>query len=158
MVPKRPHDSPATGPGYTRVPEGTELVITVDHVPRTLQYDVVVRYQTQVRGDWEVARITIERPEGYDHEGACSTAHPSYEQNIPFALPERSNSVNALSDICLERGKVYKVKLYFERHRQTEDNPAAHILIDSVSHIFSGALAANNIGIDEEFDPLSFSW
>lgn len=131
-VGKRPQDGPATGPGFTRVHEGTELQINIDGPPRTMQYDVVVRYQTQVRGDWEVARITIERPDGYDLEGACSNAHPSYEQNIPFALPEQTTSVKALSNVCLEQDKVYKVKLYFERHRQTEDNPAAQILIDSV--------------------------
>lgn len=98
-----------------------------------MPYDVVVRYQTQVRGDWDVARITIERPDGYELEGSCSNAHPSYEQNVAFALPEGRTSVAALSNICLEKDKVYKVKLYFERHRQNEDNPAAQILIDSVS-------------------------
>lgn len=134
------HDGIATGPVYTRVHEGTELSINVDSVPRTMQYDVLVRYQTQVRGDWDVARITIERPDGYDHEGACSNAHPSYEQNIAFALPETSTSVNALNNVCLERGKVYKVKLYFERQRQTEDNPAAQILIDSVYEHFSNPI------------------
>lgn len=97
-----------------------------------MQYDVVVRYQTQERGDWDVARITIERPDGYEPTGACSNSHPSIEQNIPFALPERSTSITALGNVCLERDKTYKVKLYFERHRAEQDNPAAQILIDSV--------------------------
>lgn len=128
--PRDPH-SPWTG--YTRVHEGTELEITVDNVPRTMSYDVTVRYQTQVRGDWEVARITVVRPEAYNPEGPCANSHPSYEQEIPFTLPEHDTSVVALSNTCLESGKIYKIKLYFERHRQNEDNPSAQILIDSVS-------------------------
>lgn len=137
MAKERPYDRPATwtGPGYTRVHEGTELEFTVDDIPRTMPYDVVIRYQTQVRGDWEVARITIERPDDYDANGDCSKSHPSYEQHIQFGLPEHSTSITALDNICLERGKIYKVKVVFERHRQNEDNPAAQILIDSVNAI-----------------------
>lgn len=146
---EHPYDRPATwtGPGYTRVHEGTELEFTGIQIPRTMHYDVVVRYQTQGRGDWEVARITIERPDGYDHEGACSDVHPSYEQNVQFALPEQTTSVSALNNICLEHGKVYKVKLYFERHRLNEDNPAAQILIDSVCLILIYSTSAMGIQI-----------
>lgn len=97
-----------------------------------MTYDVVVRYLTQTRGNWEDARITLERPEGYDPEGPCANSHPSYEQQIPFSLPENDNKVVALHDICLEENKVYKFKIHFERHRNSEDNPAAQILIDSV--------------------------
>lgn len=101
-----------------------------------MQYDVLVRYQTQVRGDWEVARISIERPDEYYSENACGTSQPEYEQNIPFILPEHSTSVVALNNICLEHGRAYKVKVYFERHRQSGDNPTAQILIDSVSLLY----------------------
>lgn len=144
---------PWTGPGYTRVNEGNELVFTVDEIPKTMPYDVVVRYQTQSRGDWEVAKITIVRPPGdYDPNGPCPNAHPTYEDHIPFSLPERESNVVALSNVCLEHGKIYKIKLLFERQRRVEDNPAAQILIDSLTaiprieatQVFSGTPEADN--------------
>lgn len=97
-----------------------------------MSYDVAIRYQTATRGDWEDARITIVRPDGYDPEGPCANSHPSYEDRVPFSLPEYETSVVALYDVCLEQGKAYKFKINFQRHRQHEDNPSAQILIDSV--------------------------
>lgn len=100
-----------------------------------MPYDVVVRYQTQSRGDWEVAKITVVRPDEYDPAGPCPNSHPSYEDRVPFTLPERGSSVIALQNVCLEHGKIYKIKLLFERQRTHEPNPAAQILIDSISTI-----------------------
>lgn len=40
-----------------------------------------------------------------------------------------------MSNVCLEQGKIYKIKLLFERQRKSEDNPAAQILIDSLTTI-----------------------
>ena len=121
-----------TGQGYERVPEKSELDITVGGIPRTMTYDVVIRYLTQTRGDWEDAHITIIRPDEYDPNGNCSNSHPSYEQAVPFILPEHDTYVVAMHDVCLEQDKTYKFKIRFERHRHDEDNPAAQILIDSV--------------------------
>lgn len=127
--------APWTGPGYKRINEGNELVFTVYDLPKTMPYDVVVRYQSQSRGDWEVARITVVRPEEYNPDGPCPNSHPSYEDRALFKLPERESSVVALSNVCLEHGKIYKVKLLFERQRTHEPNPAAQILIDSITAI-----------------------
>lgn len=122
-----------TGPGYKRVNEGAELEFTVDTVPRTLPYDVLIRYQTQSRGDWDIARITIIRPDGVDPNGPCAASHPSNEQDVPFRLPEYATSTIALSSVCLEKGQTYKVRILFERQHEQEDTPAAQILIDSLS-------------------------
>lgn len=99
-----------------------------------------------------MARITVIRPEQYNPEGPCANSHPSYEDRIPFSLPEQSTNVVALTNVCLEQGKVYKIKLSFERQRHQEDNPAAQILIDSLSvipriqetPIFTGSPPADN--------------
>lgn len=130
--PPRDRESDWTGPGYIRVPEGNEIIFTVDSVPKTTEYDVTIRYETQLRGGWEQATATIERPEPYDPEGPCANAHPSYEDRVPFSLPEYDRSVVALQNVCLEQGKVYKFKIHFARHRSHEDDATAQILIDSV--------------------------
>lgn len=106
--------------------------MNVDDLPRTMSYDVTVRYKTQTPGNWEDARITVNRPDPYDPNGPCANSHPIYEDRVQFSLPEYQSSVIALHDICLEEGKAYKFKINFVRHRIDEDNPASQILIDSV--------------------------
>ncbi|XP_055695879.1 laminin subunit beta-1 [Lutzomyia longipalpis] len=126
------HRPKVTGPGYVRVPERTELVFVVDDIPRTMSYNVLIRYSTQTPGDWEIGTITVLRPDEYDPDGSCPQAHPSYETRRPIVLPEHQSSVVGLEDVCLERGKVYKFKIHFERHNHAEDNAAAQIFIDSI--------------------------
>jgi laminin, beta 1 len=121
-----------TGPGYQRVYEGTDLEFNIDNIPKTMNYDVIIRYQTQMKGDWEDARITVVRPDLYDPEGACANSHPAHETNRPIFLPEYDNQKLALQDVCLESGKIYKIRVSFTRHNSYEENPAAQILIDSV--------------------------
>lgn len=145
--------APWTGPGYERVNEGNELVFTVDEVPKTMPYDVVIRYQTHTPGNWEVATISIVRPDPYDPNGPCADGVPQQEDHVPFSLPDHQLSVVALNSICLEQGKEYKVKLLFERQRQAEENAAAQILIDSLTlvprieatTIMNGSPAADNL-------------
>ncbi|EDW76145.1 uncharacterized protein Dwil_GK14820 [Drosophila willistoni] len=142
-----------TGTGMKRLPENTELTIVVDDIPRSMPYDVVVRYQPTARGDWEDAYITLVRPDEIDPEGECAGLVAAYgtETKIPFSLPDRDRQVVALHDVCLETGKIYKFKIFFERRVHNEDNPAATILVDSltliprieVTPIFSGSPIAD---------------
>lgn len=128
-----------TGIGFIRVPENTELVITVNDIPRSMPYDVVVRYQTTSRGDWEDAYITLVRPDEVDPNGECAQSIQQgssiYETRIPFTLSDRERQVVALHDVCLESSKIYKFKIHFERRRHNEDNPSATIMIDSLTLI-----------------------
>lgn len=115
--------------------EGTSLTITVDDVPRTMPYDIVLRYQSQRPGDWEDARITVVRPEPYAAEGVCGASHPSNEQNVRFRIPERETSTVALPEVCLEQGKVYRFKIYLYQQRINDPDPNAQIYIDSLTLI-----------------------
>lgn len=142
MVPYHPPQDripDTTGIGFIRVPENSELIITVDDIPRSMPYDVVIRYQSTSRGDWEDAFITLVRPDEVDPAGDCAAAVPPgssvYESRVPFYLPDRERQVIALREVCLEAGKVYKFKLHFERRRHNEDNPTATIMIDSLTLI-----------------------
>lgn len=130
-------DRPAdfTGTGFERVPENSEITFKVDNVPKSMPYDIVIRYHSTTRGDWEDAYITLVRPDEIDIDGACAGEHVSsaYETRVPFSLPEHQRDVVALKDVCLEAAKVYKFRIRFEHHRHNEDNPAAQILIDSLT-------------------------
>lgn len=133
IIRERSHDYPPTwtGDGFIRVHEGNEVTFTINEIPKTMNYDIVLRYLTQTKGDWEDVRVTIERPD-YDPEGPCGNSHPNYERNRPLSLGEYETSAVALYDVCLENGKTYKFKISFQRQNPHEDNPAAYILIDSV--------------------------
>lgn len=134
MVRERGYDRGAdsTGPGFIRAAEGTELKFEVDDLPKTMNYDVVIRYQPQMKGDWESVRVTVVRPDVYDPEGPCANSHPNYERDIRTTLPDYETSAVALHDICLESGKSYKFIVSLQRHEPYQDNPAAQILIDSI--------------------------
>lgn len=130
-----PQDRPPywTGPGFMRTYEGSQITITVPYVPKTMEYDVVVRYQSQSSNDWEDASIIILKPNDFDPEGPCGESEESYGEKIHFRLPDREMSTVAVRNVCFEEGKPYKFKITFRRQSFEEDNPVAQILIDSVS-------------------------
>uniref|UniRef100_A0A8D8FJB6 Laminin subunit beta-1 n=1 Tax=Culex pipiens TaxID=7175 RepID=A0A8D8FJB6_CULPI len=134
VIREHPHDrQPSwTGPGFIRAHEGTELKFTVDDIPKTMNYDVVVRYSPQMKGDWEDIRMSVIRPDDYNPDGPCANSHPNYERDIHTTLSEYESSAVAMHDVCLETGKTYKFIVSFQRHNPYDDNPAAQILIDSI--------------------------
>ncbi|XP_065087000.1 laminin subunit beta-1 isoform X1 [Ochlerotatus camptorhynchus] len=134
VIREHPHGHPPTwtGPGFIRAYEGTELKFTVDDIPKTMNYDVVVRYSPQMKGDWEDIQTSVIRPDEYDPEGPCANSYPDYERDIHTTLSEYETSAVALHDVCLETGKTYKFIVSFQRHDPYKDNGAAQILIDSI--------------------------
>lgn len=44
-----PHASSWTGPGFARVEDRAGLMFQAPPVPRAMEYDIVLRYETQVR-------------------------------------------------------------------------------------------------------------
>ena len=40
-----------TGPGFMRVSEGDSLTFTIDDIQASMYYDIVIRYEPQVRSE-----------------------------------------------------------------------------------------------------------
>ena len=153
VIRDRPRDRQPTwtGPGFIRAHEGTELKFTIDDIPKTMNYDVQIRYSPQIKGDWDDVRISIIRPDPYDPEGDCANSHPSKEVNIHTTLAEYELSKIALEDICLEQGKTYKFIVSFQQHNPYDNDPAAQILIDSVSKIMRIGMYVGHWGLNFDF-------
>jgi laminin, beta 1 len=124
-----------TGPGFVKVFEGGDLSFTVDNIPKTMPYDIQLRYSPQIRGSWDDVRISVVRPDGIPVDSACYNVNLLEEQERPLRLHEYETKVIALNDLCLEEGKTYKFIVSFHRQSSYEPNPNAQILVDSVKPI-----------------------
>lgn len=116
-----------------KVYEGGDITFTVDNVPKTMNYDVQLRYSPQIRGSWDDLRVNLVRPDGIGHDSACYNINPLEEQELKRSLNEYETHTIILQDLCLEEGKTYKFIISLQRQSSYEPNSKAHILVDSVS-------------------------
>lgn len=113
--------------------EGSDLTFTIDDVPKTMNYDIQIRYLPQIKGSWEDVRVSLVRPDAIGEGSGCYNANPFEEQEKQLRLEEYDSKVVALEDLCLEEGKVYKFIVSLHRQSPYEPNPKSQILVDSVS-------------------------
>ncbi|XP_012252560.2 laminin subunit beta-1-like [Athalia rosae] len=121
-----------TGRGFMRAYEGSTLTFSVDDIPKTMEYDVVVRYEPEMPGAWEDVQILIERDGPVDPDGPCREWQPSDDRRLVQLYPDR-HSIVAIRNVCLEAGKRYTVHLNFKAFSARRDTPSASILVDSIA-------------------------
>lgn len=124
-------DSSWTGLGFMRVFEGSTLEFDINDVPASMEYDIVIRYESQVRTHWQEARVTLERPGPIDPTGACANTIPHDDKKV-VSLPHDERYVVVYPPTCLEKGKNYKLIIDFKHYDRETDTPSASVLIDSV--------------------------
>lgn len=136
-----------TGPGFLRLTEHINLIFTVSYVPRTMLYDIFLRYETHLGRHWNVARINVLRPKQPELKDLC---RDKIDGEIAFRLFGNETIAPILNAVCLQRGETYRIKLSFDRQHSILANPDAYILIDSLvlmPHIASATrlIGAENI-------------
>uniref|UniRef100_A0A672J263 Laminin, beta 2-like n=1 Tax=Salarias fasciatus TaxID=181472 RepID=A0A672J263_SALFA len=94
-----------TGPGFARVKDGAGLVFTVDNIPYAMEYDIMIRYEPEVRGRRRRGRL-----------GGLSGLMTVFMPR-PF---------------CFEPSNRYVVSIRFQRHGVSHRHLTAFILIDSL--------------------------
>ncbi|XP_046984371.1 laminin subunit beta-1 isoform X1 [Schistocerca americana] len=122
-----------TGTGFMRAFTGSELEFPINNIQQGMDYDIVIRYEPQVPGTWEV-QVDVIRPGPVDRSGPCANAIPDDDTKVVFLSPD-SRSVPVSPPVCLEPGKDYKVRLTFKRYDGETDVPSASILVDSIALI-----------------------
>uniref|UniRef100_A0A8C5FLL0 Laminin, beta 2 (laminin S) n=1 Tax=Gadus morhua TaxID=8049 RepID=A0A8C5FLL0_GADMO len=127
-----------TGLGFARVPQGGSLEFSVADVPLSMEYDLLLRYESQLLRDWEEVRVTVVRPGSIPTSSPCGNTIPA-DDRLTTTLPAGSRFVVVPSPICLERGVAYTLRLEFTRYGDANSvsggGAETILLIDSVSHI-----------------------
>ncbi|XP_055351401.1 laminin subunit beta-1-like [Paramacrobiotus metropolitanus] len=123
-----------TGPGFVQVSEGATLEFTLDNVPYSTEYHILVRYDSTGNRDWREIGMELIRPPTGDPSGPCANEiqQPGY---MITSLPagQRYQFVNP--PVCLERGQTYTLKLDFGRQGDPGGSAASAVMIDSVAII-----------------------
>ena len=123
-----------SGTGFMRLHPLSAIEFTLDGVPESKLYDLVVRYEPQVSGRWENVVLNIRR-QGFGG-GACSNYTGPDQEAQRLELSSSSREAAATS-VCLEKGLRYILTLEvkdFERPI-TDGGEAPSVLIDSVSFV-----------------------
>ena len=81
------------------VHEGDKIVFEVNNIVKSLEYQLVIRYEPQLSRAWDDVRITVTRPQPVNQNGPCSNT-----------IPQVGSDNNSLVVVCdLEWNGTYTV-------------------------------------------------
>ncbi|XP_067447150.1 laminin subunit beta-4 [Thunnus thynnus] len=129
IIPRqRTPEQPITwsGLGLVRVLDGAGLRFTVDNLPSSMDYQLVIRYEPESPSDWLASVSIIMLSPG---DGGCSS-DPTGTKTL--TLPGNSRGGVLDSAVCLNAGGRYFVDITLNKQPGPE---GSHILIDSMGLI-----------------------
>jgi len=133
----REHRPPVTwtGDGFLMVQEDNSVTFIVRDLPQSRNYDLVLRYQTNMPQDWQYVEVEIDRPNrgNIPTSSPCGNTMPNDDSWV-VSLPGPPATFHSLGIICLEENYTYRIKVDFKRYQQNSgyDDPTPDILIDSL--------------------------
>ncbi|XP_058501372.1 laminin subunit beta-1a [Solea solea] len=120
-----------TGVGLVNVPEGAFLEFTVDNIPHSMEYDIIIRYEPQLPDQWEEVLMTVMRPEPIRAHNRCVNTVPD-DDNQMTSLHPGSRYVVLPRPVCFETGLNYTVRLSLPLYSALSDVQSPYTLIDSI--------------------------
>lgn len=131
----RPHPfdhSPTwTGTGLVNVPEGAYLEFTVNNIPHSMEYDIVIRYEPQLPDQWEEVLMTVMRPGLITADSRCVNTVPD-DDNQMVSLHPGSRYIVLPRPVCFETGLNYTIRLSLPLYSALSDVQSPYTLIDSI--------------------------
>uniref|UniRef100_A0A669F8D6 Laminin, beta 1a n=1 Tax=Oreochromis niloticus TaxID=8128 RepID=A0A669F8D6_ORENI len=121
-----------TGIGLANVPEGAFLEFTVDNVPHSMEYDILIRYEPQLPDVWEEVLMAVMRPRPIQPDSRCINTVPD-DDNQMISLHPSSRYVVLPRPVCFESGLNYTIRLSLPLYATFGDVQVPYTLIDSVS-------------------------
>ncbi|XP_077424788.1 laminin subunit beta-1a [Vanacampus margaritifer] len=135
MVVSRPHPqdhSPTwTGIGLANVPEGAFLEFTVDNIPHSMEYDVLIRYEPQLPDQWEEVLMTVMRPGPIRADSRCINTVPDDDHQM-ISLHPGARHAALPRPVCFESGLNYTIRLSLPLYSALSDVQSPYTLIDSI--------------------------
>ncbi|KAJ8381669.1 hypothetical protein SKAU_G00024470 [Synaphobranchus kaupii] len=129
VIPRqRTGDQPITwtGPGFVRVQDGAGLRFTVNNLPVSLDYALIIRFEPETVDNWAaIVKVVLAGSPG---DGICPI--PTEKHTVMLSGSGRTSLQDPF--LCLNHGGQYYVDIVFERRTNTEPQPNSYILIDSI--------------------------
>ncbi|XP_068168110.1 laminin subunit beta-1a [Antennarius striatus] len=120
-----------TGIGLVNVPEGAYLEFTVDNIPHSMEYDILIRYEPQLPDQWEEVLMTVMRPGPITADSRCINTVPD-DDNQMISLHPGSRYVVLSRSVCFESSLNYTIRLSLPLYSALSDVQSPYTLIDSI--------------------------
>uniref|UniRef100_A0A3P9JI64 Laminin subunit beta 2 n=1 Tax=Oryzias latipes TaxID=8090 RepID=A0A3P9JI64_ORYLA len=125
-----------TDVGFARVPEGGTLEFTISNIPHSMEYDLLIRYESQMPRDWEEVQISVIRPGPIPTSSPCGNTIPD-DDRLLVSFPAGARFVVPPQPVCLERDVIYTLRFEFTRYQDANSiligGSNAILLMDSIA-------------------------